>query len=175
MNLVIHSKKSMEQGYDAKKTDTFQRVNLDFDPTKGFHEYRFDYMPGRVLFYADSVLLAEMAGQDMPSAAGRLMLRHWSNGDPKWSGGPPKEDSILTVSYVKAYFNSSEGEGTSTWEEGCRKSSTPVCVIPNGTAGNASTGGQYFTGSGACSGPREGLQLTFTVVLAFSLVVGILW
>ncbi|KAM4055378.1 glycosyl hydrolases family 16 domain-containing protein [Hirsutella rhossiliensis] len=40
VNLVIQSQKSMKAGYDASRTDSFQRVNLTFDPTDGFHEYR---------------------------------------------------------------------------------------------------------------------------------------
>ncbi|KAG4257083.1 hypothetical protein FPRO04_06733 [Fusarium proliferatum] len=107
INLVVQSKKSLEAGYDASKTGSFKRVKLDFDPTDAFHEYRFDYLPGQVLFYADGNLLAHMKGGDMPSSGGHLILQHWSNGNPLWSGGPPKEDATVTVSYVKAYFNSS--------------------------------------------------------------------
>lgn len=42
VNLVIQSAKSMRAGYDANRTEGFKRVNLGFDPTDGFHEYRFD-------------------------------------------------------------------------------------------------------------------------------------
>jgi beta-glucanase (GH16 family) len=124
----------LEAGYDASKTGSFQRVKLDFDPTDTFHEYRFDYLPGQVLFYADSKLLTRMEGGDMPSSGGHLILQHWSNGNPLWSGGPPKEDAIVTVSYVKAYFNSSNSERQSQLVQQCRESSeeTSVCAIPNG-------------------------------------------
>ena len=72
----------MEAGYDAKATGMFKQVNLTFDPSAGFHEYRFDYVAGRVLFYADSKLLAEMNGDSVPASAGHLILQHWSNGNP---------------------------------------------------------------------------------------------
>ncbi|KAL6786450.1 glycoside hydrolase family 16 protein [Trichoderma sp. SZMC 28012] len=155
-NLVIQSEASRKAGYDASKTGTFKVVNLTFDPTAGFHEYRFDYLPNRVLFYADSQLLAEMNGTSVPSGPGHIILQHWSNGNPLWSGGPPEEDAVLTVSYVKAYFNSSDSDVQSTWAESCRKarsdssddmSSDRVCTVADVTAANASTGGTFFNTS----------------------------
>ncbi|RKK67693.1 hypothetical protein BFJ69_g14274 [Fusarium oxysporum] len=131
INLVVQSKKSLEAGYDASKTGSFKRVRLDFDPTDAFHEYRFDYLPGQVLFYADGKLLARMKGGDMPSSGGHLILQHWSNGNPLWSGGPPKEDATVTVSFVKAYFNSSNSERQSQLVQRCHKSSeeTSGCAV----------------------------------------------
>lgn len=157
-NLVIQSEASRKAGYDASKTGTFKVVNLTFDPTAGFHEYRFDYLPNRVLFYADSQLLAEMNGTSVPSGPGHIILQHWSNGNPLWSGGPPEEDAVLTVSYVKAYFNSSDSNVQSSWAESCRKarsdssddsSSDRVCTVADVTAANASTGGTFFNTSDA--------------------------
>lgn len=144
VNLVVQSRLSMESGYDASNTGTFQRVNLTFDPTTAYHEYRFDYMAGQVFFYADSELLGQMNGSAMPSAAGHLILQHWSNGNPFWSGGPPDQDAVITVSYVKAYFNSSSGAGTrnSCHDAGADRA---ICAIPDVTAVNASTGGDFFT------------------------------
>ncbi|EXA39043.1 hypothetical protein FOQG_03626 [Fusarium oxysporum f. sp. raphani 54005] len=131
INLVVQSKKSLEAGYDASRTGSFKRVRLDFDPTDAFHEYRFDYLPGQVLFYADGKLLARMKGGDMPSSGGHLILQHWSNGNPLWSGGPPKEDATVTVSFVKAYFNSSNSERQSQLVQQCHKSSeeTSGCAV----------------------------------------------
>ncbi|KYK54583.1 glycoside hydrolase family 16 protein [Drechmeria coniospora] len=145
VNLVIQSPKSMEAGYDASKTGTFKRVNLGFDPTDGFHEYRFDYLPGRVLFYADSQMLTEMTGDVMPSGAGHVILQHWSNGNPLWSGGPPTQDALLTVSYVKAYFNSSGSAGLSAWSRQCSDTKTTVCAVQDTAADAIGTGGHFFT------------------------------
>ncbi|KJZ76055.1 hypothetical protein HIM_04511 [Hirsutella minnesotensis 3608] len=143
VNLVIQSQQSMEAGFDASKTGNYKRVNLPFDPTAGFHEYRFDYLPGRVAFYADSSKLADMEGAEMPTSAGHLILQHWSNGDPKWSGGPPKQDTVFLVSYVKAYFNSSGSQGFRG--DQC---ADPICIIPDVTASNASTGGRFLGDAG---------------------------
>ncbi|RFU71988.1 concanavalin a-like lectin glucanase [Trichoderma arundinaceum] len=151
VNLVIQSEASRRAGYDASKTGTFKVVNLTFDPTLGFHEYRFDYLQGRVRFYADSQLLAEMNGSSVPDGPGHLILQHWSNGNPLWSGGPPEQDAILTVSYVKAYFNSSDADVQSSWAESCQKAreggNETLCTIPDVTAANASTGGTFFNTS----------------------------
>lgn len=179
VNLAIQSRKSMEAGYDASRTTTYKRVKLDFDPTAAFHEYRFDYLPGRVVFYADSVELAVMDGDEMPSASGHLILQHWSNGDPMWSGGPPEEDALLAVSYVKAYFNSSESK--ESWEKGCRQSGgSAICNVPGVTAANASSGGQFFTDGGSrkkggeadsgCAG-GGGWGLMATAVMALAILI----
>ncbi|KAL7918526.1 glycoside hydrolase family 16 protein [Trichoderma austrokoningii] len=152
VNLVIQSEASLQAGFDASKTGTFKVVNLTFDPTAGFHEYRFDYLADRVLFYADSQLLAEMDGTSVPTSPGHLILQHWSNGNPLWSGGPPEQDATMTVSYVKAYFNSSDSDVQSSWNSGCQKAlsnkaNETVCVVPDVTAANASTGGTFFNTS----------------------------
>lgn len=149
VNLVIQSRESAKAGYDARATGTFSPVNLTFDPTEGFHEYRFDYMPGRVLFYADSELLAEMKGHSVPSASGHIILQHWSNGNPQWSGGPPERDTVFTVSYVKAYFNSSDARRQLEWSKRCDGSNgSDVCAVPDMTAAEASTGGKFLGDGG---------------------------
>jgi beta-glucanase (GH16 family) len=161
VNLVIQSEASLQAGFDASKTGTFKVVNLTFDPTDGFHEYRFDYLQDRVRFYADSQLLAEMTGSAVPTSPGHLILQHWSNGNPLWSGGPPEEDATMTVSYVKAYFNSSDSSIQSSFNSGCQKalsknSNDTVCVIPDVTAANASTGGTFFNTSNPNDADKNG-------------------
>lgn len=150
VNLVIQSQGSAEAGYDAKNTGTYKRINLTFDPTAGFHEYRFDYLPGQVNFYADSEMLAEMNGSAIPTSPGHLILQHWSNGNPLWSGGPPTQDTFVTVSYVKAYFNSSNAALLSVRAKRCddfihKGRDHAFCEVPNVTAANASTGGHFFS------------------------------
>ncbi|CVL01263.1 related to xyloglucan endo-transglycosylase-like protein [Fusarium mangiferae] len=167
INLVVQSKKSLEAGYDASKTGSFKRVNLDFDPTDAFHEYRFDYLPGQVLFYADGKLLAHMKGGDMPSSGGHLILQHWSNGNPLWSGGPPKEDATVTVSYVKAYFNSSNSERQSQLVRRCHESSkgNPVCAINDSDNDEIDSAG---------ASPRRITQVNSVCVLIVGLVMPLL-
>ncbi|KAL6862118.1 family 16 glycoside hydrolase [Trichoderma novae-zelandiae] len=191
VNLVIQSEASRQAGYDASKTGTFKVVNLTFDPTVGFHEYRFDYLPNRVLFYADSQLLAEMNGTSVPSGPGHIILQHWSNGNSKWSGGPPRQDAVMTVSYVKAYFNSSDSHRQSSFAESCQRARDDdggggngrVCSIPDVTASNASTGGTFFntsdpnqpsSGGGTDDSDSSAVHLSSTPTLAVLLLVALM-
>ncbi|KAL8768948.1 MAG: hypothetical protein Q9209_005003 [Squamulea sp. 1 TL-2023] len=136
VNLVLQSKAAVDAGYDAGNTDSFQTHQLPFDPSEGFNEYRFDWFEDRVEFYANGVLLKSMSGEGVPSDPGHLMLSQWSNGDPKWSGGPPARDAIMTVSYVKGYFNSSDTKRQSAWENRCKDINAPnaTCEVPEITA-----------------------------------------
>jgi len=38
---------------------------------------------------------------------GHTVMNHWSNGNTGWSGGPPTEDAVASIMYVKMYFNRS--------------------------------------------------------------------
>lgn len=150
VNLVLQSRASEEAGNDASSTSTYQVVNLPFDPRADFHEYRMDFVPGRVVFYADGAVLAEMtsAGGGVPVTAGHLALNHWSNGNAGWSGGPPADDAVMAVRYVKAYFNSSDAARQRDFAGRCADPSAPgaVCDIPDVTAANDSAAGFFFTG-----------------------------
>ncbi|KAK0385806.1 hypothetical protein NLU13_6983 [Sarocladium strictum] len=140
VNLVVQTQQSKDAGFDASKTDHFKRINLGFNPAADFHEYRFDYSPDKVVFFADGKVLAEMRGDGMPSSGGHLILQHWSNGNPLWSGGPPEEDALLKVQYVRAYFNSSDMDTASREKamDGCLGSKR-VCEVKDVTDGNVGT------------------------------------
>ncbi|KAI9733210.1 MAG: hypothetical protein M1818_007328 [Claussenomyces sp. TS43310] len=132
VNLVMQSSKSAAQGYQNIGKN-FIVANLPFDPTRGYHEYRIDFIPGNVIFYADSHVLANMNTSAVPTEAGHLILEHWSNGGSGWSYGPPVTDAVLAVSYVKAYFNSSLASRQTDLTLRCKNSSAPnaVCAIPD--------------------------------------------
>jgi len=158
VNLVLQSIDSVRAGYNAVATGNYKIANLPFDPSDGFHEYRFDFLPGIVLFLADGSLLASMTTDAVPTEPGHLMLTQWSNGNPLWSFGPPPVDSTITVSYVKAYFNSSNPARQSDWASRCKDSSVPgaICPIPdqygapgpsttNTASGNSSAATYFFS------------------------------
>ncbi len=154
VNLVLQSAQSVAQGYNAAGTGNYIVANLPFNPTTGFHEYRIDFVPGSVIFYADSHVLASMDTSAVPTQAGHLILTHWSNGNPLWSAGPPAVDAVMTVSYVKSYFNSSLTERTQAFESRCKDPHAPyaVCRIPDqkiapdpdGPNGNATADTYFF-------------------------------
>ena len=136
VNLVLQSAESNDAGFDASNTDYFRRVNLPFDPTSSFHEYRFDYLPKEVIFYADGKELTRMNGSAVPTSPGHLLLSHWSNGNPGWSKGPPTSDATTTVSYVKAYYNSSLDSRRAAYTERCTdpNSKDAICYVPDNDA-----------------------------------------
>lgn len=149
VNLVLQSPESAKAGFNAANTGTFQVHQLSFTPSQGFHEYRFDWSPHAVDFYADGVLLNTMTSA-IPTAPGHITLSHWSNGDPLWSAGPPTEDAILTVEYFKGYFNSSDAGRQQDWSKRCVNPSgvNATCPIPEVTQapdGNASAHTFFFS------------------------------
>lgn len=149
-NLVLQSTQSLQAGFNAAGTPSFLPYHLPFDPTAGFHEYRYDWTPTAVSFYADGLLLDTMtAPADIPSSPGSIHLSHWSNGDPAWSGGPPASDAVLTISYFKAYFNTSaDTAAPATCGQG---GPNVMCSVPDlvgAPDGNASARGAWFADGG---------------------------
>ncbi|KAL8859970.1 MAG: hypothetical protein Q9178_003519 [Gyalolechia marmorata] len=198
VNLVLQSQASIDAGFDAGNTDAFQTHQLPFDPSEGFNEYRFDWFEDRVDFYANGVFLKSMSGEGVPKDPGHLMLSQWSNGDPKWSGGPPTQDAVMTVSYVKGYFNSSDTQRQSDWENRCMDITAPnaTCEVPEITAPpqtnetantfffsqqqnmtvnqTLSRGNPNTIASGACS-IHASVQSILTAALLSSLVLFMNW
>ena len=149
VNLVLQSPAAQQAGFNAAGTGSFDIHQLPFDPSSGFHEYRFDWAPDSVSFYADGVLLRTMT-KDVPTHPGHVTLSHWSNGDPKWSAGPPAVDAILTVEYVKGYFNSSDPQRQADWQARCKdpKAVNASCAVPEVHAapdGNVSAKTFFFS------------------------------
>ena len=132
VNLVLQSPESVTHGYAAQGTNGFQIQHLPFRPDDKFHEYRFDWTAERVAFYVDGQFLYDMT-ENVPTEGGGVFLNHWSNGDPSWSAGPPDRDTVMTISYMKAYFNSTDTERSqNAYKERCPKyDPRKVCAIPN--------------------------------------------
>ncbi len=181
VNLVLQSREAAEKGYDAQSTGNFVKAYLPFNPTLDFHEYRIDFLPGRVHFYADNQVLARMKGGAVPDHAGHLVLQHWSNGNPAWSGGPPDRDAVTSVAYVKAYFNSSAPQRQSDWASRCQdaRSQGAVCRIPETSPTNTTPTNWFFsyqnnmtnnqTVSGKNAGSRStAVQWPVLAVVAFA-------
>jgi beta-glucanase (GH16 family) len=75
-----------------------QTLKLPFDPTKGFHEYRFDYTPTSLRFYADGQLMREWA-DSLPQPPMKLYVNAWY---PKWlSGKEPRADKSVYVDSIQ--------------------------------------------------------------------------
>ena len=129
--LILQTQQAEDAGYNAAGTGTFDIAQLQVSggmPGEEFHEYRFDWTVGKVSFYVDGKWLRDI-DWTYPFAPGHLSLNHWTNGNEYWSRGPPEQRAALTISYVKAYFNSSDAETQSVFERGCRDM-RDVCEIP---------------------------------------------
>lgn len=181
VNLVLQSSQAAANGFDAQKTTNFVTAYLPFNPTTAFHEYRIDFLSGQVLWYADGHLLAHMTSSAVPTSGGHLILQHWSNGNPLWSGGPPTRDAMMMVSHIRAYFNSSRAERQHDWATRCVDAKAPaaICAIPEFTEHNAST--WFFSEQNNMTnnqtvygenGSRSGFGELFWPLLALSFLAG---
>jgi hypothetical protein len=132
VNLVLQTPESIAHGYDASNTSGFEVQPLPFRPDEQFHEYRFDWTKDRVSFYVDGKFLHEMT-ENVPTEGGGIFFNHWSNGDPNWSAGPPTQDTVMTISYMKSYFNSTDTERSqNAYRERCPTfDASKVCAIPS--------------------------------------------
>lgn len=144
INLVQQTQDSAARGYSILGQD-YVVANLPFDPTNGFHEYRFDVLPGQINFYLDHILIGNMSAPP-PTSGRHLILSHWSNGNPLWSGGPPSQDAIMTIGYVKAYFNSSDPFRQSAALTRCPDPNIPgvYCPIPDDILEGGSLFSEFF-------------------------------
>lgn len=132
VNLVLQSPESADVGYIQSGSKDFDNHSIPFNPAEMYHEYRFDWLPDRVDFYFDSHWMSTIR-TNVPKSPGAIHVSHWSNGNAGWSGGPPGEDAALTISYIKAYFNSSISETTTQSLDLCRAGEMPnsSCYIPD--------------------------------------------
>lgn len=166
--LVMQTPESALAGYNALGTPTYDAAKLPFPAPAvkpSYHEYRFDWTPTQVLYYADSVLL-DVLDHDYKASNGSIFLNHWSNGNKLWSRGPPLNNAVLTISYVKAYFNSSDPGKGQAFEKACTaadKDKSQACVIPNqktppdpGLANDDSAAKTLFFNHGMCGESRAG-------------------
>ncbi|KAJ5893742.1 glycoside hydrolase family 16 protein [Penicillium taxi] len=134
INLVFHSLQTILAGYQTPNTSTYGVPVLPISLSDAFHEYRFDWTPERVSFYFDGQWLWDLI-DEVPSLPSAILLRHWSNGARGWTKGPPITDAVMTVSYFKAYFNSSDTQRVKHYSTRCKdpEASGAVCLIPDQT------------------------------------------
>jgi hypothetical protein len=110
---------------DQKKDTSFDMgFGSIFTFPEEFHEMRFDFLPDRVDFYiGDHLILSE--SETVPDAAGSLSLRHYVEDGRE---EPPAHDAVMTVMYVKAYYNTTANEQPLST---CYDVRDNVCVVPD--------------------------------------------
>ncbi|KAF2705821.1 glycoside hydrolase family 16 protein [Pleomassaria siparia CBS 279.74] len=163
VNLVLQTPESVAAGYDASNTSEYKKQPLYFRPDEKVHEYRYDWAPGSVKFYVDGTFVYEMT-ENIPVDAGHMLMNHWSNGNALWSGGPPKQDTYLTVTYVKSYFNTTNTAKNNAYKSRCANwNATQVCEIPtqtvapdpSGADGNTTANTYFFSLDGTDKVPGQ--------------------
>lgn len=93
----------------GSSTTSLTRAPSDVDTVE--HEYRIDWTSEFTTFYLDGVL-QEKYTVNVPSNPGTWLWNNWANGDPTWSVGPPAQDSVMKVSKIEMYYNSTSTAGS---------------------------------------------------------------
>ncbi|KAL0075679.1 concanavalin A-like lectin/glucanase domain-containing protein [Phycomyces blakesleeanus] len=83
---------------------TFGLKDLSFDPTEEFHEYRLDWLPEIVEYFTDGVPTHQLS-KNIPEKPGRVVINHWTDGNPNFGGALPTEPAVLSVSKFVMMFN----------------------------------------------------------------------
>ncbi|GAB7331100.1 hypothetical protein MBLNU13_g02584t1 [Cladosporium sp. NU13] len=119
--VTVRNTDSKYQKHDSSFEVSFSSI---FHFPEEFHELRFDFLPDRIDFYIDDHLFLSQS-ETVPTFPGSLSLKHYVDDGLE---DPPAHDAVMTVSYVKAYYNTTtHDEPLST----CSDVSKNTCVVPD--------------------------------------------
>lgn len=82
-------------------------ISIEKPLSSDFIEYRFDWFKTRVDFFVEDIYYHSL-NVNIPSHHGKIVINHRSNGNPKWSRGPPVTSSDIQINLLDLYFNSSD-------------------------------------------------------------------
>jgi beta-glucanase (GH16 family) len=85
---------------EANPNQTTQVSPTGQQPHETFFTYTFKWMPGKIEFYRDNVLVATHT-KVVPSLPAAAMMNHWGTNDPNW-GGPATLNSTRYM-WVKSF------------------------------------------------------------------------
>lgn len=92
------SRKVIFSTYANGRQTNSQTMTLPFDPTAGYHDYRFDYAPGSVKFYDGRLMKRWTNG--LPRTPMKLYVNAWY---PRWlEGKMPTTDQFVLVDRIQA-------------------------------------------------------------------------
>jgi beta-glucanase (GH16 family) len=101
INIEIYndtSRKIMFSTYSGGSQAHAETMALPFDPTPGFHEYRFDYASGSINLYADGKLMKTWK-DGLPPNSMELYANAWC---PNWLAGKrPAKDKCVLVDRIQ--------------------------------------------------------------------------
>jgi hypothetical protein len=99
---------------------TFQQARPSFDLWESFHTFTILWTPTLVSFAIDGNWSSSTIATNVPTSPGSISISHWSDGNPKYSGGPPIIPATVTVSKVWAYYNSTANAGVASAGSCCK-------------------------------------------------------
>jgi beta-glucanase (GH16 family) len=76
---------------------------LSFNPALAYHRYGFLWVPGKLSYTVDGVIVHTVTNSDVataPSNGGWLMANVWT-GNANWGGGPPTSNFSGVYNWVK--------------------------------------------------------------------------
>jgi beta-glucanase (GH16 family) len=111
---------------------TYQRETWTIN--QDFHEWSWVWLPDIVHFGLDAKYSTNLT-TNVPQAPGRLALSHWSDGNPKYSLGPPSQSATDTISLLWAVYNDTNASTLS-----CQKAAS-ACTVTDGVFQPPSGGG----------------------------------
>ncbi|KAJ7599020.1 concanavalin A-like lectin/glucanase domain-containing protein [Mycena floridula] len=98
----------------------------NFDVGEGFHTHSFIWDASSVAFGLDDVWSSPIT-TNVPTNPGVISMSHWSDGNEKFSGGPPTVDSTMTIQRLWVFYNTTESSVTLA----CQNSRTPCSYGEN--------------------------------------------
>ncbi|CAO1626496.1 unnamed protein product [Parajaminaea phylloscopi] len=72
-----------------------------------FRFWSFQWLPD-IVYYGLDLTYASNLTHEVQKVPGYVLISHWSDGNPLFSGGPPLQDTLFTISDVISIYNSSE-------------------------------------------------------------------
>ena len=126
--------------YNFSKLDaTFANISAR---TYDFRQYRMDWLPRSIVFSNDGTNATSNkfaahkdANTNLPSVGGPWSFKHWSNGSPTESQGPPiYHEAVAKVLWARLFFNSSLASRGTEFESQCASSATKqICSTEDHT------------------------------------------
>ncbi len=86
------SRRIMFTTYAGGSQTHTETMLLPFDPTTGFHDYRFDYATDSITFYVDGQAMKTWSG-GVPTTSMHLMVNTWF---PSWLEGRKQKKTVYT-------------------------------------------------------------------------------
>ncbi|KAF3914806.1 hypothetical protein ABW20_dc0102592 [Dactylellina cionopaga] len=133
LNLVLHT--PVGGSNEEALPGTYQVASIPYNTSDSIHELRFDWTPTAITWYQDGKQVWTISNTTLfPREPGHIVITHWSNGNPLWSAGPPDGNAGLLLTYVKAYFNSSDPQRQIDHQRRCDAvdgDQSRICEIPS--------------------------------------------